>query len=359
MVRSLLQAMDPPTPSPDPSPANASPRVGAESSVPAAVPWQQVEQDELERWWDEVEARVFAGDLDAGPEPPWFPDETALAPPLEDVEGPDEMPDTDHTWVPLGLLGNGSVDTAAEAGSAGGWWAAADGAVEVAGRALREADQALGHAHLLVRTAARADAADEETWRGSAAGRVTAADDALAALAAASDEQRDRLAGLLSATSGGGLADRPRIALTDALTGALLSLTDLPGLRRAGSCGRPACRRRPESCGHDLTGRLGLGPPGPTDGYRPGADLDRWVRARDRRCRLPGCRRRVPRGGELDHDRPYPDGPTSAQNLAGYCTRHHRGKHQAPGWRHSLAADGTLTVVTPTGLVAVTEPPQY
>ena len=53
--------------------------------------------------------------------------------------------------------------------------------------------------------------------------------------------------------------------------------------------------------------------------------------------------------GELDHDRPYPDGPTSAANLVGYCTANHRGKHQAPGWRHQLSADGTLTVTTPPG----------
>ena len=50
-------------------------------------------------------------------------------------------------------------------------------------------------------------------------------------------------------------------------------------------------------------------------------------------------------------------GQTAAANLAGYCTGDHRGKHQAPGWRHDLAADGTLTVTTPTGLTAVTEPP--
>jgi hypothetical protein len=229
----------------------------------------------------------------------------------------------------------------------------------VAGLALREADRALGDARRLVRTAARADAADEEAWRASAAGRVAAVDDALAALCAASDDQRERLAALLSATAGGGLADRPRIALTDSPAGALLALTDLPGLRRAAGCGRSACNRSPEACSHDLSDRPGLGPPSATDGYRPGAELDRWVRARDRRCRFPGCRRRVPRGGELDHDRPYPDGPTSAQNLTGFCTRHHRGKHQAPGWQHELAPDGSLTVVTPTGLVAITEPPPY
>jgi hypothetical protein len=203
-----------------------------------------------------------------------------------------------------------------------------------------------------------ADAADEAGWQ-HAQGRFNEADDALAVLRACTGTQRERLADLVSATGGGGLVERPRIALTDAVTGALLALTDLPEMRRVGTCGARLCRRDPARCGHDLTGRWGLGPPGPTDGYRPSAPLDRWVRARDRRCRFPGCRRRVPRGGELDHHRPYPLGPTSAANLAGYCTGHHRGKHQAPGWRHALAADGTLTVTTPTGLTAVTAPAPY
>jgi hypothetical protein len=163
----------------------------------------------------------------------------------------------------------------------------------------------------------------------------------------------------MSSTGGGGLADRPRIALVDALSGALLALTDLPDMRCAASCDRRSCRRAPERCTHDLSNRPGLGPPGPTDAYRPSAALDRWVRARDRRCRFPGCRRRVPRGGELDHHRPYPLGPTDVTNLVGYCTTHHRGKHQAPGWRHDLAPDGTVTVTTPTGLAAVTTPPAY
>jgi hypothetical protein len=213
---------------------------------------------------------------------------------------------------------------------------------------------ALGHAQRLVRTAQRAEAAEEAAWRASAAGRVDAASGALGALAAATDAQ---LAALLDATAGGGLADRPRLALTDAVSGALLTLTDLPGLRRVGRCGAPACRRRPHSCTHDLAGRPGLTRPGPSGGYAPGAALDRFIRARDRRCRFPGCRRRVPRAGELDHHRPHATGgETAAANLAGYCTGDHRGKHQAPGWTHTLAADGTLTVTTPT---AITEPPPY
>jgi hypothetical protein len=213
--------------------------------------------------------------------------------------------------------------------------------VDDAGELLRRAERAVAHAARTVATAERADAADEAAWQAAGAGPLTAADTALAALAGCTDRQREQLVDLLDRTAGGGLADRPRIAVTDALTGALLALTDLPELRRSAAAG------------------AGLGPPGPTDGYRPAAALDRWVRARDRRCRWPGCRRRVPSGGHLDHDRPYPDGPTSATNLTGYCGRHHRGKHQAPGLTTRLDPDGTLTITTATGLSAVTTPPPY
>jgi hypothetical protein len=157
--------------------------------------------------------------------------------------------------------------------------------------------------------------------------------------AAATERARQTLTDLLGATAGGGLTDRPCLVLTHALTGALLTLTDAPALHRAARAG------------------TGLTVPAATGGYRPGAALDRHVRARDRRCRFPGCRRRVPRTGELDHHTPWPAGRTSAPNLTGYCTRRHRGKHQAPGWRHTRAPDGTLTVTTPTGLTATTTPP--
>jgi hypothetical protein len=57
------------------------------------------------------------------------------------------------------------------------------------------------------------------------------------------------------------------------------------------------------------------------------------------------------------------DGPLGAVQAAdreiGRQTADHRGKHQAPGWTHRLHADGTLTVTTPTGLVAATNPPPY
>jgi hypothetical protein len=312
---------------------------------------QELSTADFDRWLDELVRDAF-GDAPA-------PGESGR--PLEadgwDVGGcHDPDPPGGDAGDPLTPASDPPVVTAGD-----GWWAAADRAVEDAGAAVHAARLAVGAAARMVRTAQKADAADEAAWQAGAGGRVTAADDALDALIAAADSQREELAALLSATAGGGLADRPRIAVTDAVSGALLALTDLPELRRVGTCGRPACLRRPKTCGHDLTDRPGLGPSAATAGYRPDAALDRFTRARDRHCRFPGCRRRVPRGGELDHVERYPDGPTAAANLAGFCTsnHNHRGKHQAPGWRHDLAPDGTLTVTTPTGLTAVTDPPPF
>jgi hypothetical protein len=340
----------------EPESPSARPRDSADQSTP----WQQTEQQELERWWVEVERRVLAGELGDGPHPGCDPTAAegwlAPAPPSDPPEWLDAPASTPTEGTPRAAS---DPMPAVVPPNGEGWWAAADRAVDHAAQVARRAEEAMAHARRLVRDASTVDAADEEAWQAGPGGRAGDAVDALALLRAATDAQRQDLAHLLSLTGGGGLADRPRIALTDALSGALLALTDLPALRRTGTCGTSDCRRHPESCAHDLTGRPGLEPPGPTDAYRPSAALDRWVRARDRRCRFPGCRRRVPRGGELDHHRPYPLGPTSAANLAGYCTTDHRGKHQAPGWTHTLTADGTLTVTTPTGLTAVTTPPPY
>jgi hypothetical protein len=320
-----------------------------------------------------MERRVLAGELGPGPEhgpdpgvPLWSSEDCGLPDwdVVDDLHRYDEI--LAHQPVCPAAQDAYDGDTAAPAGATHesgpatpGWWLTADRAVGEAGVAVLRAHQAIANAGRLVRTAGAADAANEAEWQAGPAGRVAAAADALTGLGSATDAQRAQLADLLSATGGGGLADRPRIALTHAVTGSLLALTDLPAMRRAATCGATACRRSPDRCDHDLADRPGHGPPGPTNGYRPSAPLDRWVRARDRRCRFPGCRRRVPRGGELDHGRPYPNGPTSAENLAGYCTAHHRGKHQAPGWQHALAPDGTLTVTTPTGLTAVTTPAPY
>lgn len=363
MVRELLRLLDPRNEAAQPEPEPESEPESHLLADPDPVPVEALEAwassadgvawlHEFAVWGrdsDEVERRILSGDL-------------ALLDPDRAPPGPAPGPAPGSARGPA--PGSGSRDgppagrTSDPAGG-DGWWAAADRAVHDASLAVRRVEEAIGHASRFVRTAAAADTADEADFQ-TGSGRFTAADDSLAVLRACTDAQRGQLAELLDATSGGGLLDRPRLALTDALTGALVSLTDLPEARRAGHCGTRACRRYPARCTHDLGGRPGLGPPGPTDGYRPGARLDRFLRARARRCRQPGCRRPVPGAGELDHHRPYPDGPTNAGNLTGFCTGHHRGKHQAPGWAYDLdPTTGVLAVTTPTGLVATTEPPPF
>ena len=104
-----------------------------------------------------------------------------------------------------------------------------------------------------------------------------------------------------------------------------------------------------------LTGaRLDPGDDFATNSYRPGADLSALVRARDGRCRFPGCCVAA-RFCDLDHVRPWPLGPTTATNLLTLCRRHHRIK-QRPGWRVRLAPDGTATWTDPTRRARTTAP---
>ena len=343
MVRAMARAfglLPPPgdelSPAGDPAPA--APDLELASDPVSNSPDAWAAADEL--WWAEVEARALGGEWRGEESPPqevlermWAREAAWGAP--EDL-GTDPPPRLDDVVVER------EPDANSAPPAARGAWAIADGAVAAAGSALLAFDHALARAGRSVADAERTDAAAaDEAWRLSPAGRISDAPNALAALSAATDEQRSALADLLQATAGGGLVDRPRLAVVDELTGALLALTDAGELRRLAVCG------------------AGLGPPGATDGYRPGAKLDRFVRARDRRCRFPGCRRRVPLGGELDHHDAWPQGSTSATNLTGFCTGHHRGKHQAPGWSYALSPDGALTVTTPTGLVAATRPSPY
>jgi hypothetical protein len=136
------------------------------------------------------------------------------------------------------------------------------------------------------------------------------------------------------------LAERPRIALTHPLTGALLALTDSTELRAAAATGR------------------GLGPPPATGAYRPTDPLHRFVALRDRRCRFPGCRTRA-RCCDLDHQTPHPRGPTAHDNLACLCEHHHRLSHQAPGWRLHRDPDGGLVWTLPSGATLTTHPPAF
>jgi len=115
---------------------------------------------------------------------------------------------------------------------------------------------------------------------------------------------------------------------------------------------RPTATVQVAPC-HPDTGAL-LDPDGGTEAYRPSARLARLVRARDRRCRFPGCTVAAV-FCDLDHVRPWPAGPTDDTNLVCLCRRHHRVK-QRPGWHAVLAPDATLTWTDPTGRVRTTHP---
>jgi hypothetical protein len=157
--------------------------------------------------------------------------------------------------------------------------------------------------------------------------------------------------------AGTGLARIPTIAVVEEVSGQLLALADATELRRIATCGRRRCRTGRRLCSHPPD-RPGLGPPSAGRGYSPSAALDRFIRARDRRCRFPGCRARSVRC-DLDHTLPWPCGPTSAENLCALCRHHHRLSHQAPGWSLRGLPDGGLEWTTPGGETITTCPLRY
>jgi len=92
------------------------------------------------------------------------------------------------------------------------------------------------------------------------------------------------------------------------------------------------------------------------DRYRPSAHLRRHLRARDQRCRFPGCG--MPsRNSDLDHtlDAAF-GGPTEEENLADLCRRHHVLKHHSP-WHVEQIGGGLLEWTSPTGRVYIDKPP--
>lgn len=102
-----------------------------------------------------------------------------------------------------------------------------------------------------------------------------------------------------------------------------------------------------------LTGRaLDLG----RSRYEVSEPLRRWIIARDRTCRFPGCSRRAS-ACQVDHVDAWGDaGATDASNLQSLCTRHHQLKTHG-GWQVSRDDATGLTVWTsPTGRIYWVDP---
>ncbi|KOS10653.1 hypothetical protein XI38_09325 [Microbacterium aurantiacum] len=93
-----------------------------------------------------------------------------------------------------------------------------------------------------------------------------------------------------------------------------------------------------------------------TDSYRRTASMARLLRARDRHCRFPGCRRPAIRC-ELDHTFDFAlGGRTDVRNLCHLCQRHHSMK-QFTSWGVRQLGDGVLEWTSPTGRVYIDHPP--
>ena len=92
------------------------------------------------------------------------------------------------------------------------------------------------------------------------------------------------------------------------------------------------------------------------DRYRPSAEMRRYLRARDRRCRFPGCRM-LARLCDGDHTIDYAlGGATEVGNLSDLCRRHHVTKHCTP-WKVRQLGGGNLEWTSPTGRIHVDRPP--
>lgn len=93
-----------------------------------------------------------------------------------------------------------------------------------------------------------------------------------------------------------------------------------------------------------------------TPAYVPSADLAEQTVLRDGSCVFPHCTRDA-RRCDLDHVVPHHEGgPTSSDNLAALCRRHHRLKTHHPGWTYRVLHPGSYLWTTPGGERVLRDP---
>jgi DNA-binding MarR family transcriptional regulator len=99
-----------------------------------------------------------------------------------------------------------------------------------------------------------------------------------------------------------------------------------------------------------------------TDTYTPTEGMRRFLRARDRHCRFPGCRMPIHRC-EIDHNHDHAKGgKTRLDNLGHFCRNHHTLKHpdvpEPHRWTAQQEKDGSVTWHSPLGRDYADPPPQ-
>ncbi|MGZ4631421.1 MAG: DUF222 domain-containing protein [Actinomycetes bacterium] len=95
-------------------------------------------------------------------------------------------------------------------------------------------------------------------------------------------------------------------------------------------------------------------PPLQTDRYEPTVAIAEHVRARNPRCTSYDCPRSAHRA-DLDHDEPWPRGPTDVRNLHPKCRRHHELKTRGLV-RTTLHPAGSVTSTLLSGVQVTTRP---
>ncbi|MEI4270185.1 hypothetical protein TEK04_00475 [Klenkia sp. LSe6-5] len=303
-----------------------------------------------------------------------------LLPDLDDLISTSESADLNGT-VPEGTTTGGAQAEADTEGPAAQDMAAQDLAAEdLAAEDLAAED--LAAEDLAAEDLAAEDLAAEDLAAEDLAAEDRAAED-MATDDLATEEPADvagtgsrrpghRLRGTGVPAGGSQVADVDRMPISPAAVRELLRRIDALGLTHpvgghlTFTVTGPGRRLLAVATPHELEAAAragaGLGPPPATTAYRPTAAQYRYLRARDRHCRFPGCRQTALHADAdhvvpYDHHNPARGGKTCVRNLVMLCRRHHLLKTHAPGWAFRLDPDGTLHVTTPGGTTRSTRPP--